>query len=123
MPGILRERGLRVEPHDQHFSEENTPDDVILSKVGQHGWVFVTTDQRFRYNERAKQALRSAKCKAVILTAKDMSGVDKAELFAKFASRVTKRLQDHAPPIIVRVTRTGVSIIESRGRKAAIRRK
>ncbi len=52
-PAILKEAGLSVELHDDHFAP-NTPDVDWLKEVGTRGWIVLTHDRRIGYkpNER-----------------------------------------------------------------------
>jgi hypothetical protein len=47
-PAILREGGLTVERHADHFPAD-CPDEDWLREVGHKGWIAVTHDQRIRY--------------------------------------------------------------------------
>lgn len=47
-PARLREAGLQVERHADHF-QPATPDEVWLPEVGRRGWVVLTHDERIRY--------------------------------------------------------------------------
>ena len=53
-PEILREAGLSVERHSDHFAPDR-PDEEWLEAVGREGWIAITHDARIRYkpNERA----------------------------------------------------------------------
>ena len=51
-PAVLRifaELQIRVERHGDHF-QRGTPDEVWLPKVGQNGWVLLTSDTRIRHH-------------------------------------------------------------------------
>lgn len=47
-PAILRDAGLRVERHADHFAPD-CPDDEWLRDVASHGWIAITHDRRIRY--------------------------------------------------------------------------
>jgi hypothetical protein len=47
-PEILREAGLRVERHADHFAP-TCPDEEWLRAIAARGWVAVTHDARIRY--------------------------------------------------------------------------
>ncbi len=78
MAGVLRDAGLDVEIHDDHFAPD-AKDEEWLSAVGRKQWIVVTRDERIRYRAAAKQAIRRAKVRAFVLTAQ---GNLRAEMLA-----------------------------------------
>lgn len=46
IPEALRSLGLDVHCHDDHFPQD-TPDDELLARVGDAGWLLLTRDMRF----------------------------------------------------------------------------
>lgn len=57
MAGVLRDAGLDVEIHDDHFVPD-AKDEEWLSAVGRKQWIVVTRDERIRYRGAAKQSDR-----------------------------------------------------------------
>ncbi len=55
-PEILREAGLTVHRHGDHFEPE-TPDEVWLAAVGAHGWIALTHNRRIRYTPNERDAV------------------------------------------------------------------
>ena len=47
-PSILRDAGLSVERHADHFAPA-CPDDVWLGEVARRAWIALTHDTRIRY--------------------------------------------------------------------------
>ena len=47
-PAILRDAGLTVERHADHFAHD-CPDETWLEVVGKRGWAAITHDGRIRY--------------------------------------------------------------------------
>ena len=55
-PAALRQAGLQIEQHDDHFGPE-TLDEEWIGEIGRRGWVAVTRDARIRYSPpRAQRA-------------------------------------------------------------------
>jgi uncharacterized protein with PIN domain len=44
----LRQSGVNVEIHDDHFPQD-APDEHWIAEVGEKGWVVLTKDDRIRY--------------------------------------------------------------------------
>jgi hypothetical protein len=47
-PQILKEAGLTVELHRDHFADD-CPDEEWLHAIGERGWISLTHDRRIRY--------------------------------------------------------------------------
>lgn len=105
--GALREAGEQIRIHDDHFPQ-NTPDATWLMDVGQRGWVVLTKDTRIRYRAIETNALRAAKVRAFVLTAKgDLSGTEMAGVFIKALPRIKRLCSKTTPPFIAKVSRDG----------------
>ena len=59
-PQILSDAGLHVEKHDDHFPDNNTPDDLWLPVVGRNGWFAISKDKRIRYRQNELNAMMRA---------------------------------------------------------------
>ena len=55
-PRVLRDAGLTVERHDDHF-DQNTTDDVWLREVGGRGWIAISRNFRIRYQPNERDAV------------------------------------------------------------------
>lgn len=55
-PQILREAGLTVERHADHFVAD-TPDEQWLEAIGRHRWIAITHDGRIRYKPNELSAV------------------------------------------------------------------
>jgi PIN like domain len=55
-PEILRNDGLTVERHQDHFRHD-AADEVWLAEVGRRGWVALTHNSRIRYTPNEKEAV------------------------------------------------------------------
>lgn len=102
-PSILREAGLSVEHHDNHFSE-NTRDEEWLEVVGARGWIAITRDARIRYkpNECAAVVRHRVALLVLIGTA---PFPELAQSFVASRSRIERFVLSHSPPYIAKVYR------------------
>lgn len=68
---LLKEAGLNVEVHAEHFPEsegvDGTPDEIWLPFVGEQGWVLLTHDKSMRHRSRERDAIMSHGVRAFML--------------------------------------------------------
>jgi len=102
----LRAQGVTVEVHDDHFAADE-PDVRWLAEIGLRRWVVLTRDYRLRFRPHELAALRSAKVRAFIARAGNLSGPDLAKLFVDSLPKITQYANDHQPPFIFRITASG----------------
>lgn len=102
-PQILRDAGLAVERHADHFAPD-CPDEQWLEAIGQRGWVAITHDGRIRYkpNELAAVMLHRVPLLVVIGHA---PYPELAHAFVATQSRILHFVSQHAPPYIAKVYR------------------
>jgi len=111
MAGVLRDAGLDVEIHDDHFAPD-AKDEEWLSAVGRKQWIVVTRDERIRYRAAAKQAIRRAKVRAFVLTAQgNLRAEMLADNFLKGLTKVRRTISEQNPPFIARISRSGEIIL------------
>jgi predicted nuclease of predicted toxin-antitoxin system len=103
----LKEAGLTVCCHDEHFKRDEE-DRVWLTVVGERGWVVLTKDQRLRYRPLEIAALRSSRCRVFILTAGNLRGSEIASAFLIALPRMFKVISTSPGPFIARVTKSGM---------------
>ena len=107
MPEALRQAGLRVEVHDDHFPPDAS-DAEWLRAVGQRGWVVLTKDERIRRRPLERAALLDAGVRAFVLTARGMSGADMGQAFVRARGSMENLLRRRRQrPFIATVTRRG----------------
>ncbi len=95
----LRELGLEVELHDDHFSQTAT-DEEILAFVATRGWVLLTLDLNLRYRPAEKEAIRRHAARVIHLKInKQWTLLALAEHFASHRHRVEKFLMKNQPPL------------------------
>lgn len=107
MAGVLRNAGLKVEIHDDHFSQD-AHDAEWLTAVGKKNWIVVTRDERIRYRTAERQAIRRAKVRALVLAAQgDLRAEMLAETFVKALPKILRIVQQRKPPFIAKISRGG----------------
>jgi predicted nuclease of predicted toxin-antitoxin system len=111
MAGVLRNAGLNVEIHDDHFSQ-NAQDPEWLTAAGERNWIVVTRDERIRYRVGEKQAIRRAKVRAFVLAAQgDLRAEMLAEIFLKAMPKIRRTVEQQKPPFIAKISRGGDVVV------------
>lgn len=102
-PQILRDAGLTVERHADHFAHD-CPDEQWLEAIGQRGWIAVTHDGRIRYkpNELAAVMLHRV---PLLVTIGKAPYPELAQAFVSTQSRILPFIDQHTPPYIAKVYR------------------
>jgi PIN like domain len=102
-PEILREAGLTVQGHGNHF-ESDTPDEVWLAAVGARGWIGLTHDRHIRYKPNERDAvMRHGVPLLVVVGAAPFPEL--AHNFVVTLPRVRRFLVRNRPPFIAKVYR------------------
>ena len=110
----LRNANCEVRVHDELFPQDAT-DEEWLREVGRNGWIVLTKDKNIRFRELEKQALVSSKARAFVLTARDVTGAEMAQIFVGALPKMLKILERTPGPFLARVTRGGqVDLLEIR---------
>ncbi|MCC6543969.1 MAG: hypothetical protein IT392_05625 [Nitrospirae bacterium] len=102
----FRQAGAKVEIHDDHFSPD-TNDQTWLSEVGRQGWIVITKDERIRYRSIERTVLQESKVGVFILTAKNLTGQQMADIFVKSLPAIIRFAKKNHPPFIATITRSG----------------
>ena len=102
----LRQAGLRVEIHDDHFPPD-ARDQEWLEVVGARGWVVLTNDRRIRYRRIELTALLSSGVRAFAFTRGNLSGEGMGSIFLNALPRVRRFLRKKKGPFIATVTLGG----------------
>jgi len=105
-PRLLRDAGLKVERHDDHFGPR-TSDDEWLPIVARHGWVAVTRDGRIRYSPMALQVLMESGARLFVVVGK-LSSSESAELFLRWKGGIEDLAREHKRALIAKVRKDGV---------------
>ena len=104
-PAILREAGLRVESHDDHF-DQTTRDEVWLERVGSAGWIAITRDQRIRYKPNELAAVVRHRVALLVLIG-EAPFAELASSFVASRTRIERFVEGRTPPYIAKVYRAG----------------
>lgn len=102
-PEILRNAGLRVERHADHFSP-NTSDEEWLETIGQRRWIAITHDGRIRYKPNELAATVRHRVALLVVVGK-APYPELAHSFVRTAPRIRTFLASHTPPFIAKVYR------------------
>jgi hypothetical protein len=108
-PGILRNAGLNVERHCDHF-QPDTSDDTWLAVVGQRGWVALSHDKRIRYKPNERAAVLTHRVRLLIIVGTVPFPL-LAESFVATRHRIEAFLDQHQTPLIAKVYRASPKAI------------
>jgi predicted nuclease of predicted toxin-antitoxin system len=106
----LRESGLHVEFHADHFADD-ADDQTWISEVGRRGWVVLTKDKAIRTRPVELNAVEAAKVRMFSLSSGNMTGEQMAEVFVANRLNIGPLIKKHSPPFIARVSASGVSLV------------
>lgn len=106
-PEILRDAGLQVERHADHFKED-TPDEDWLREVGKKGWIAVTHDGRIRYKPNELKAVMDSEVALLVAVGK-APYPELARVFVATEPRIREFIAKHDPPYIAKVYRPAVA--------------
>jgi hypothetical protein len=107
-PARLRESGIRVERHDDHFGPP-TPDSEWIAEIGRRGWVAVSRDARIRYSPLALNVLMTSGARLFVIVGK-LTTDEAAELFLRSRKEIERLLRKEKQPFIAKIRRDGVHI-------------
>ncbi|MCD0422928.1 hypothetical protein LOC51_37450 [Rubrivivax sp. JA1024] len=102
-PARLREAGLQVERHADHFAPD-TADEVWLTEVGRRGWIVLTHDARIRYKPNELAAVMHHRVAMLVVQGR-APYPQLAQWFVQTLSGVETFVATHRPPYIAKVQR------------------
>ena len=105
-PQLLKDAGLRVERHDEHF-DPTTPDEDWLPEIRRRGWVAVTRDARIRYSPLALEAMMNEGTQLLVIVGK-LTNDEAAAVFLSRQRQIRELLAKHQVALIAKVRRDGV---------------
>jgi len=103
----LREAGVIVEIHDDHFRQDAL-DQHWLAEVGQRGWIVLTKDDRIRYRPAELDAYLRNKVRVFIFGSGEMKAQEMADAVAKAMPKILRLVKRTSPPFFARISRTGI---------------
>ena len=107
-PSVLRQAGLVVETHGDHFPD-NESDDRWLTEVGRRGWYALTHNERIRYTPNERDAVMLARVGLFILIGAATSQ-SLAENFVRTWPSVQRFIEQQTVPFIAKVFRPGTAV-------------
>jgi len=107
-PALLRDAGVRLERHDDHFGPD-TPDEEWIGEIGWRGWIAVSRDARIRYSPLALSVLMESGTQLFVLVGK-LTTVEAAEAFLKWREKIAETVVSERGPFIAKIRRDGVHI-------------
>ncbi len=112
MPEALRDLGVDVKIHDEHFAPD-TPDEEWLRVVSARGWFVLTGDKRIPRSPLAVAVIRSSSAAVFIVAMKDRTGPKMAEVVTKHLQRMVNLAASRRRPFIARVLPSGVDVVKT----------
>jgi hypothetical protein len=106
-PNALRNAGLSVERHADHFAQD-CPDPDWLRVVGKRGWIAVTHDGRIRYKPNELAAVMEHTVALLVMIGK-APHAELAQGFVNTRERILRFVEQHTPPYIAKVYRPSTS--------------
>jgi len=106
-PRILADAGLAVKRHGELFPPDGS-DEQWLEHCGKQGHVAVTHNSRIRYVPNELAAVRRFKVQLVVVVGKAPTA-ELAHNFVRTRRRIESMLDQHQPPVILKVYRAAAS--------------
>jgi len=105
---LLREAGVTVELHDDHFPQTEL-DKNWIPNVTSRGWVILTKDKNIRRPAGEREDVLLAGAKVFTLTSGNMRGAEMAAVFIQYLTEIERIANSQTPPFVYIV---GPGIIE-----------
>ena len=102
-PQILRDAGLAVERHEDHFVHD-CPDEVWLEGIGKHGWIAITHDRHIRYKPNELAAVMQHRVPLLVVIGK-ATFPELANSFVATQARILDFVARRQAPYIAKVYR------------------
>jgi hypothetical protein len=113
----LREIGLRIEVHHDHFGDgsvEEISDEFWIREVTRRGWVIVTRDGRIRRNPLERLAFVEAGARVFNVVNGSATALQVAEAFRKARPAIERILANQRGPFIAGLSLNGkVTFLDS----------
>jgi len=105
--GKLRQSGVHVEIHDDHFPQNALDEDWLL-EVGKREWIVLTKDDRIRYRPAALEAYRRNNVRVFIFGSGGMKAQEMADAFVKALPKILRFARNKSAPFFARISRAGL---------------
>lgn len=103
-PRVLRENGLSVEVHDDHFAQ-GTLDVEWIPVIAKNRWIAVTMDDRIRYNPPEQAMVFESGLRLLLLAGKPPLKLH-AENLVRSTTVIERFIARHPAPWIAKLYRT-----------------
>lgn len=104
----LRAEGLTVITHFDEFPDTESvaelDDSEWLREIGRRGWVILTKDQHFDWNQIELAGLLESGTSCFVLTGGNMTGEQMSEAFLKAMPSMSRMLDKFPPPFVARIS-------------------
>jgi PIN like domain len=118
-PRILREAGLTVHRHVDHFRPD-APDEEWLPEAARRGWIVLSSDKAILHNPLERDAVMRSGAPLFVLIGGDAPAAALARNFVNTLPAVRRFLAEHAPPFIAKVYRPNPVSDIDRGRPGRV---
>jgi hypothetical protein len=102
----LRDTGVRVEAHDDHFPQR-TPDETWIELVGVQGWVAITGDLGIRFRHQLLDSVKKHNARIIEVKSKGADGRIWASLLVSQIDNIVELARHTPPPFIFGLTLKG----------------
>jgi len=102
VPEALRNAGINVEVHQDHFKQD-TPDPVWIARCAQENWIILGNDKKIKKNPLERAAVINGEVSAFFLTSGQRTGLEDAETLIKALRKITNLLMFEPRPFIARI--------------------
>ncbi|HEX8433355.1 MAG TPA: hypothetical protein VF625_18845 [Longimicrobium sp.] len=120
-PEILREAGIVVHTHNEHFVHHAADADWI-PVVAQHGWVILTSDAAIRRNPLERAAVLNSRAAILVLVGANAKVAELADNFVNTRSRIEAFLAQESVPIMAKVFRPNPTSQVAEGKPGRVER-
>ena len=104
VPTLLRAEGFRLVTLAERYgipADENVTDVEWLTDAGRNGEAVLMKDERIRYNEAEKLAVKTHSVRCFCLSGKNLKAADMVAAFLKNIQRITRACQLSGPFIVI----------------------
>lgn len=106
----LKQLGLNIEAHDDHFPQ-NTPDYEWIGKCGEMNWIIISSDKRIKKNPIEREASIRAGVATFFFTSGKITNQQKIDFFTAAFKQVARIVINEMRPFIARINRDGTAKI------------
>lgn len=103
-PTMLREAGVEVEMHSDHFNHD-AKDEFWITEAGRRGWFCVSRNKDIRYKKNQTEAVMRAKVGLFLLIGPKATHPKLAENFIITFSKIERFAEKNKRPFIARIYR------------------